>query len=185
MYWGNEHAADASSGASVFTDANNFKGAYHMNDPQNTAPDGYKDASDNGNHGTAYGSGPDDIEGVIGVAKYFDGTEDWVEISGLMGSPSSVTLSGWAGLEAGDDNGAEIASIGNYVGMRLDDIPQGSMVGFYLKNGGWNTTIKPSPDHAGTGCMAVRGYAATMMKNISPLFFKNSNNIFNFSIDYR
>ena len=60
MKWGNPSAPDASDSKAVFKRADGFVGVWHLDEEGNTAPDGYKDASDHEAHGTgsAWWPGP-------------------------------------------------------------------------------------------------------------------------------
>jgi len=95
------------------------------------------DASNNGNYGTVNGA----IwiaEGKKGGALYFDGIDDYIEIPGLLGQPSNITISAWANLYAKDISGAELISLGDYVGLRLDGDNGNS--GFYYSGATWLPT---------------------------------------------
>jgi hypothetical protein len=58
--------------------------------------------------------------GMIGNALTFDGSTR-IQSTGLIGSPTSVTLAAWAKLTTADTNGAEIISLGDRVLLRLDE----------------------------------------------------------------
>ncbi len=85
--------------------------------------------------------------GKLNKALNFDG-DDYVEISGLMGSPTAVTLTGWANLTAADTSGAEIISLGDAVILRLDDAP--GTTGYYYNGSDWIETTAGT-FHEGTG----------------------------------
>lgn len=89
-------------------------------------------ANNSGNQGSAYNGSITGAtwtnNGKLNKALHFDG-DDYVEISGLMGSPTAVTLTGWANLTAADTSGAEIISLGDAVILRLDDAP--GTTGYY------------------------------------------------------
>jgi hypothetical protein len=110
MYWGNDSAKNASSGSAVFDTG--FLAVWHLNN-------GCGDATANGRAGTNYGA--TDTEGIIGNSKKFNGA-DSLRISGLLGSPASVSLSAWAQLDVSHTyGGAEILSLGDAVAIRMDD----------------------------------------------------------------
>ena len=75
----------------------------------------------------------------------FDGDDDYVEVSGLLGKLENITVSAWA--KTSSNQRGEVISIGDYVAIRLND--GGSHKGFFYKNeGGWHgtsvdTTLSP------------------------------------------
>jgi Domain of unknown function (DUF2341)/Concanavalin A-like lectin/glucanases superfamily len=115
MYWGNAATTGASNGAAVFDTADGFAAVWHLNN-------GCGDATVNNNAGTNYGA--IDTEGIIGNSKKFNGA-DSIRISGLLGSPKSVTLSAWAELDMRSAQGAEVISLGDAAGIRMDDSRSG------------------------------------------------------------
>jgi hypothetical protein len=131
MFWGNPGAASESNGAAVFAAANGFKAVWHLGRD-------CMDVTGNGYNGTNYGTV--DTEGVIGISKKFDGT-DSIKINGLLGTPSNITLSGWAQLDTTSERGGEIFSIGDYVLIRMDNIPgnSGVQASFHLPSTGPDT----------------------------------------------
>lgn len=111
MYWGNTAAIDGSNGAAVFDTADNCAAVWHLN--QNSA-----DATLNNYDGIA--SSAIDTSGLIGSCKKFRGS-DSIKIAGLLGSPSSITLSAWAQLDSTPPGGgSEILSIGDAALIRMD-----------------------------------------------------------------
>jgi hypothetical protein len=144
MYCGNSTAAGVSNSAAVFDTASGFAGVWHLTN--------CNDATGNRHDGANYGAA--DAAGMIGAAKAFDGT-DSIRVPGLLGSPSSVTLSAWVNLGTPRTTGAEVVSLGNAVLVRMDDSGQtaGTMGAFnydsstlhiivksgrYLANSGWH-----------------------------------------------
>lgn len=80
------------------------------------------DSSGLGNNGT-YTGGPtlamaSNGHAAMGTAVDFNGS-NYVQVAGLFGSPSSVSLAAWAKLDASDTNSAEIVSLGDHVSLRL------------------------------------------------------------------
>ncbi len=67
----------------------------------------------------------------------FDGTDDNILTSGLLNSPSSITVMAWANLVTPDTFGAEIISLGDYVSLRLDDSGKYSC-SYYIGSSNWN-----------------------------------------------
>ena len=96
-------------------------GRYELNESSGTLA---ADSSGKGNDG-AYSGSP--TQGVAsngntdqGTAVEFDGT-NYVEVPGLFNKPTSMAVMAWARLDETDSAGAEIVSIGDYFGIRLDD----------------------------------------------------------------
>jgi hypothetical protein len=139
MYTGKSDAPDKSDRAAVFDSGNGFAGVWHLHDD-------FEDATANGNNGTNYGS--TDIAGVIADGQDFNGA-DSIRIQGIMGSPADISISGWANLDAADSNGAEIISVGDYVGIRLD-AGEGTFGYFYPPESEWINIIS-NEYFAGTG----------------------------------
>jgi hypothetical protein len=112
MYWGNPAAANESNGGAVFDTSNGFEGVWHLNRKCD-------DVTNVRNNGTSYGT--TDTTGIIGDCKKFDGS-DSIKIAGLLGTPTSVTLSAWAQLDTipGGRYGGDVLSIGDAVLMRMD-----------------------------------------------------------------
>ena len=79
--------------------------------------------------------------GKFGKALSFDGTNDYVHVPGLMGSPANITLSAWVNFDATDTSGAEIISLGDHVSLR---VATGLTEAFYYNGSGWNTTTSPT-----------------------------------------
>jgi hypothetical protein len=99
------------------------------------------DTSGQGNTGrlTSFSTTTSPVAGKIGQALKFSGSNtNYVQISGLMGSPSSVTLAGWAKV-ASTTAGSEVVSIGDYVALRLDSTGNGA-TGIYYDGTVWRYT---------------------------------------------
>jgi hypothetical protein len=113
MFWGASTSSTTaqSNGNAVFDASRGFEGAWHLN--QNCL-----DATSHGNHGTNYGAV--DTVGIIGYCKKFNG-KDSIKITGLMGSPASVSLSVWASLDTPGTVGADAVSVGDAILIRFDD----------------------------------------------------------------
>lgn len=88
-------------------------------------------------------------DGKFGKALDYNGTDrDYVEITGLMGSPADITVSAWVNLDSRDTNGAEIVNIGDYVILR-----QGTSFlfgGFHYGSSNWHA-VSTSESIIGTG----------------------------------
>ncbi|MCP5006923.1 MAG: LamG domain-containing protein [Planctomycetes bacterium] len=77
----------------------NFKGVWHMaQDPDGDVTDAIKDSTSNGNDGTPGGTmvSADLIDGPIGKAIDFDGTDDKITITGESFNYDILTLEGYA-----------------------------------------------------------------------------------------
>jgi len=111
MYWGNSGATDSSSGGAVFNTVDGFEGVWHLDSTGN-------DATVN-NHSGTYVATTDTV-GIIGHCQKFTVTA-YARISGLLNTPSVVTLSAWALLNRPDIIGSEVVSVGDAVLIRMDD----------------------------------------------------------------
>lgn len=121
MYWGNPRASDSSNSAAVFDSAAGFIAVWHLEG--NCA-----DASGRGHDGINYGSR--DTEGVIGSSKKFDGG-DSIKIAGMLGTPATVTLSGWVKTDTTAASGQDIISLGDAVLIREDEMVNAYGTGGY------------------------------------------------------
>jgi hypothetical protein len=111
MYWGNESAHNESNGSSVFDTTNGYVAVWHCNNQ-------VVDASYNRYNSSTCSA--TDTTGVIGFCKKFNGS-DSVVIPGLLGAPTSVTLSAWAQLDSTTPGGgSDIVSIGDATLIRMD-----------------------------------------------------------------
>jgi len=111
MYWGNAYAADSSNGSAVFDTTENAAAVWHLNQSCN-------DATYNNHDGIE--SSAADTAGIIGLCKKFNGS-DSIKIAGLLGTPSSFSLSAWAQLDSTTPGGgSEILSIGDAALIRMD-----------------------------------------------------------------
>jgi biopolymer transport protein ExbB len=106
MRWGRPEASDSSDTKAVFRRADGFVGAWHLDEDGNTDPDGYKDSSEHGAHGTGVGMLP----GSRVVARIGQGTHlanpagqdaaRWIRVSGekarQFNPVTPITVSIWA-----------------------------------------------------------------------------------------
>ena len=114
------------------------------------------DSSANSNTGTFRGSGEPAWASMAGTnapsyADYmvdFDGSDDVITVTGLIGTPSQATIIGWGDLDSADTSGATLFSMGDNFGIVLDKT--NGTTGFYHKSGGW-VNAESNDDHAGTG----------------------------------
>jgi hypothetical protein len=146
LYWGNSEASRSSSDSGVFDTTDNIISAWHLNNY-------CKDATGNRHDATVVST--IDTPGIIGRCQTFNGS-DSIKIPGLLGSPSSISISAWAQLDSTDSiGGGEIISIGDAAMIRMDytrdssgtsgisHISSGTKFneicsGNFLKNTGWH-----------------------------------------------
>ncbi|MBN1130921.1 MAG: DUF2341 domain-containing protein [Chitinispirillaceae bacterium] len=117
MYWGNPHASDNSNSAAVFDTANGFMGAWHLHEPGAAAA---FDATGNHYDGTPHGmTAAFSVDGMIGNARWFNGTSSYIELTGTARSKLSFpedgtyTLSAWVYATTIDSAAYYIISKGN------------------------------------------------------------------------
>lgn len=146
LYWGNSEASTNSTESGVFDTTDNLSAAWHLDHNCN-------DATVNRHDGTSISTSV--TTGIIGTCQKFSGT-DSIRIPGLLGSPSSISISAWAQLDSTDTvGGGEIISIGDAAMIRMDytrdssgtsgitHISNGTKFneicsGNFLKNTGWH-----------------------------------------------
>jgi hypothetical protein len=114
MFWGNPDTSNSSNSAAVFDTADGFAGVWHLGENV----DSIYDATGNAFNGKKYGSTT--VPGMIGNSKSF-ANGNYIRISGLLKSPSNVTLSAWVQYDTAS-GGQDIVSIGDAVFIRVDDI---------------------------------------------------------------
>ncbi len=141
MYYDNADAEDGQDASGVWS--NGYEGVYHMSqDPSGSAPQ-MLDSSGNNRHGTVGGglSSVDSISAKIGKGLLFDGTDDYVQISGLMDTPSQLTMEAWSRLESSDPASDEssVVSIGDYAWIRMGN---DWIIGDYYYGSDWHETLE-------------------------------------------
>ncbi|MGB4848551.1 MAG: DUF2341 domain-containing protein, partial [Saprospiraceae bacterium] len=142
MYYGN--AAAASQQNVIGTWNATFKGVYHLNND-------FLDATSNNFDGT--NTGTTNVTGRISLGRGFvrSNGADYITMTGLMGSPTTFTLSAWASLTTADVFGAEIISLGDHSLLRYDGSTTDGTIGAAQYGSGiWNNTGSGN-DYAGTG----------------------------------
>ena len=86
--------------------------------------------SEGGHDGTLVGNAswaPGEVDGSLSL----DGTGDRVDVSGLIGSPSSLTIAAWVNLSSAGFSGAEVIDLGDNILMRLDNTFYDTYVSFW------------------------------------------------------
>ena len=149
----------------TFTNLNedsNLQGFYTFD---NTGDLGNDDSVGGANDGAVNGvTATNDI--TRGDVLSFNGNDD-VQITGLFGSPTEVTLAGWINLDLGfSDN--YVISLGDSVGIIADEGSNGVSGFFYEDGGSWQST--PSNQSiAGTGWHHV-AYTFSDSGNVQTLY---------------
>ncbi len=149
LYYGNPTSPDQQAVTDVWD--LHFRGVWHLEqNPAASAPQ-MTDSTSNGRHGTTAGAmtASDQVAGRIGSALDLDGVEDSVVVPGLMGTPASITISGWISLRTAGTLGGEVLSVGDYIGLRLDN-PYIGLSGFIYDGTTWQNTTS-SQSFAGAG----------------------------------
>ncbi|MGN6510529.1 MAG: DUF2341 domain-containing protein [Chitinophaga sp.] len=111
MHWGNEQAQSEDHAAEIFSVEEGFAGVWHLSEPGNTLPRGYKDATANAAHATGMHMRPVcTVDGPLGKAQQFhyqDG--QWIKIDGdknkLFDLTHHLTFSIWAFAESYPNKG--------------------------------------------------------------------------------
>ncbi|MGB7329407.1 MAG: LamG-like jellyroll fold domain-containing protein, partial [Rubripirellula sp.] len=99
-------------------------------------------------HGTLNGNAAIVNDAERGDVLSLDGTGDFVEITGLLGSPADVTLSAWINADSVDTFGASVISMGTSPALYLDT--DGTLIGYY-ESGGTNNVVQSTESLIGTG----------------------------------
>ena len=88
------------------------------------------------------------VDGTRGNVLNLDGDDDFIEITGLLGEPSNVTLAAWIDASSTDTSGAVVISMGESPALYLE--ADGRLTGFY-ESGGAGTTLTTTESFLGTG----------------------------------
>ncbi|WNJ16722.1 DUF2341 domain-containing protein [Pontibacter sp. G13] len=104
ILFGNASATGSLASATTWNSC--YQGRWHMDGDAGLAGPQLGDGTANGFDGTANGgmTNADRIEGPIGYASYFDGSDDYYEISGNLIPGGVFTLSAWIRSEQADDS---------------------------------------------------------------------------------
>jgi len=166
MFWGNPQAQTYSNGGMVFGSDNGFIGVWHLDSV-------CADATYNRYDGTNFGAS--DTDGIIGRAKKFNG-QDSIRISGLMGEPASLTLSGWVKVDTTMASGQEIVTIGDAALIRADE-----KVGGY-GTGGYAHRFTKNGDTSFTKVTSGQNIAKTGWRHVA-FTFNNETHVHTLFID--
>ena len=88
MYYGKAGAADSSKGSAVFDTTNGFQAVLHLSEATGTN----NDATINAYNGTP--NGTTDSTGIIGSAKYFNGTASYIDLVGTAAGKLNFDANG-------------------------------------------------------------------------------------------
>lgn len=127
-----------------------FQAVYHMaQDPNGDPTDGILDSTINANHGTPSGSmtSADFVDGFMGKAIDFDGTDDLITITGQSFNFDILTLEGFAVNDYFGTSEKFLASnvqSGGY-GIKRDDPSTVDNLGFTINTGSYHTIYADTP----------------------------------------
>ncbi len=144
MYWGCNNSADSSNCTAVFDTAAGFAGVWHLNENG----DSINDATGNAFEGKNSGSTTE--TGIIGGSRKFSSNGS-IKISGLLNSPSDITLSAWVKSDTSSGAGQDIISLGDAVLIRLDNVSGIGATGCYYTDSVSYTMISSGQYLAKTG----------------------------------
>ena len=113
MYYGNAAATSQQNVTGTWN--TNYRGVWHLNNS-------YLDATSNNADGA--NTHTTNVTGRISNGSGFNPTNgdgaDYITITGMLGNPTSYTLSAWANLITIDPNAADIISLGDHSVLRYD-----------------------------------------------------------------
>ncbi|MBN1788320.1 MAG: hypothetical protein JW806_07990 [Sedimentisphaerales bacterium] len=99
------------------------------------------DSSGNGYNGTPiYGCVLVPSKDGLGSAMDLDGEDDYIQVGGLLGQPARITICAWVSLRSNDKHGSEIISLGDCVGLRVDQDEKTTNGFYYRGSSRWNVT---------------------------------------------
>ncbi|WP_423735564.1 DUF2341 domain-containing protein [Chitinophaga caseinilytica] len=113
MHWGNASATSADRPAEVFPVSDGFTGVWHLQEPGNTLPGGYADATANEANATGVNMMPySTVKGVLGKAQRFRYPEkQWIKVDSdkrkLFDLVEQMTFSIWAYADTYSNAGDE------------------------------------------------------------------------------
>ena len=102
-------------------------------------------------NGTLFGNATYVTDGTRGQVLSLDGNGDYVEITGVYGSPANVTLATWVNLSSPGVDGGEVFNLSDRIGLRVDEGGGGRGVGGWFYNGSTWEQLGSNVFIAGTG----------------------------------
>ena len=146
MYYDNSTITSSQENKTGVWDSN-YQGVWHLKETSGTQNDS---TSNNRNSIAVNVTTEGATAGQIDGADSFNGSSNYVQINGLMGSPSSVTLSGWANSTSSASS-AEMVSLGDHVAIRIENGSNfTNYTGFYFDGSGWRG-VTSSTNYDDTG----------------------------------
>jgi len=122
---------------SEIADIYGIVGRYELDETSGTLA---ADSSGKGNDGAYVGSptlgAASNGSGDQGTAMELDGT-NYVEVPGLFNQPTSMAVMAWARIDDTDIGGVELVSIGDYLGIRLDESNSSTSKAYYRATSDW------------------------------------------------
>jgi len=116
MYWGASNATSASNSAAVFDTTDGFQGVWHMAASKTQA----LDATANRFNGTLSDTAPSATTGIIGACQQFNGTSNYIRMSGTASGKldfpehGTYALSAWVYVDTLDTMYARIICKNNF-----------------------------------------------------------------------
>ena len=113
MHWGNPDASATGDPAKVFSTADGFVAAWHLDEEGNTDADGYKDATGNAAHATGVNLKTGSrLDGRVGKAQQFNYADaQWIKVDNdkrkLFDLTNQLTFSIWANARSFGNKGNE------------------------------------------------------------------------------
>ncbi|MCP5421404.1 MAG: cadherin domain-containing protein [Chromatiaceae bacterium] len=108
------------------------------------------DDSGNGNTGVVVGA-TDATDAERGQVIDFDGSNDYVQVSGMFGNPSQITLAAWIKVDATETKG-HLISLGDNVGLSLETFDGSAYLhGYFYDGSTWLGTTYSETSLAGDG----------------------------------
>jgi hypothetical protein len=116
MYWGFHGSSSISNGAAVFNTSDGFQGVWHLGETESTIAN---DATDNHFNGTPSDTAPLSVEGIIGLSRSFDGSSNYLHMTGTAEGKlnfqenGTYTVSAWVYVDTLDNRYHFISGKGN------------------------------------------------------------------------
>jgi hypothetical protein len=161
MHWGHPTAPDIGDSKAVFRRTHGFAGVWHLGEEGGVTPDGYKDASEHGAHGTGVGLAPGSrVSARIGHGAHLDNPKGqdaarWIRVPGEKarefnpGPP--ITVSIWALGHSYPIRSYETIIAKGDTSWTLQRVQYGPGGGAQKIGGqGYQTCVKTPPTHACT-----------------------------------